>query len=179
MSKGNMYRTDSPEKKGPNINGEISTSFIQVINPEGNNIGEMYIKDALNLATEYGLDLVEVAPNSHPPVCKIIDYGKYIYDQKKKQKENHTGKVDTKEIRLGVSTEKHDLEIKAKHAKEFLNKGHKVKLQVKFKGRENHHPELGENMIQSMVELIGGENVKMLQSPNKDGRFMSATLIKK
>ena len=158
---------------GPRVNGRISSPEVQVISSEGENLGILTIKEALYHAKEEGLDLIEIAPNAKPPVCKIIDIGKYKYDQQKKankaKKKQKT--VELKEIKLRPSTETHDYNFKIKNAQKFLSKGNKVKFTVKFKGREMQHNYLGKellNRIQDDTKKFG----KLELSPKFEGRQM-------
>ena len=127
--------------KGPKINERIRALEVQVINSEGKNLGTLNIKEAIETARQEGLDLIEISPNANPPVCKIIDVGKYKYDlQKKANKAKKKQKtINLKEIKLRPVTEIHDYNFKIKNAKKFLEKGDKVKFTVKFKGREMQH----------------------------------------
>tara|TARA_B100001765_G_C19439577_1_gene309370 strand:- start:102 stop:653 length:552 start_codon:yes stop_codon:yes gene_type:complete len=158
---------------GPRVNGRISSPEVQVISREGENLGILSIKEALYRAKEEGLDLIEISPNSKPPVCKIIDIGKYKYDlQKKANKAKKKQKiVELKEIKLRPGTEIHDYNFKIKNAQKFLLKGNKVKFTVKFKGREMQHNYLGKellNRIQDDTKKFG----KLELSPKFEGRQM-------
>ena len=119
-------------------------------------MGVLPIEEALRLAAERSLDLVEVAPQAQPPVCRIMDYGKYRYEQTKKEKlaKKHQQAVKIKEIKLHPRIDQHDLAIKEKHAREFLEKGHKVKVTVQFKGRELSHIEFGQQLLTDMLNAI-------------------------
>ena len=137
--------------------------------------------EALSRAREAGLDLVEVAPTSEPPVCRIMDYGKWLYQQKRRVRESHkkTHHVATlKEIRLRPETDKHDLEIKSNHAREFLEKGHKVQFTLFFRGRQMLHKEMGGEILDQISK--GLEDIaKVEQSARLAGRRMTLTLIPK
>jgi len=137
--------------------------------------------DALGRARDVGLDLVEVAPTSEPPVCRIMDYGKWLYQQKRRVRDSHKKAhhvATLKEIRLRPETDKHDLEIKSRHAREFLEKGHKVQFTLFFRGRQMLHKELGTEMLAQITK--GLEDVsKVEQSPRMAGRRMTLTLIPK
>ena len=157
--------------KIPRANNRINSLEVQVISSEGQNLGVLSTKEALNLAKEEGLDLIEIAPNAKPPVCKIIDMGKYKYDlQKKANKAKKKQKIsELKEIKLRPGTEIHDYNFKIKNAQKFLSKGDKVKFTVKFKGREMQHHHLGTelmNRIQEDTKKFG----KLELSPKFDGR---------
>ncbi len=136
--------------------------------------------EAISRAREAGLDLVEVAPNSDPPVCRIMDYGKYLYQQKRKfreaQKKHHQHAMTLKEIRLRPETDHHDLEIKLKHAREFLEKGHKVQFTVFFRGRQMLHKEKGYEILDRVTESLQ-EMSKVEQPAKMAGRRMKLLLV--
>ena len=135
-------------------------------------------EDALEKARESGLDLVEVAANSRPPVCRIMDYGRYKYEQKKKRtgknKQAHTASL--KEVKMRPGTDLHDLNFKLNNARRFLMDGDKVKVTVMFRGREMVHPERGRKQLQQVIELLGPK-AKMENPPRMEGRFMSTILV--
>ena len=139
--------------KGPKINERIRALEVQVINSEGKNLGTLNIKEAIETAKQEGLDLIEISPNANPPVCKIIDVGKYKYDlQKKANKAKKKQKIiNLKEIKLRPVTEIHDYNFKLKNAQRFLQKGDKVKFTVKFKGREMQHTHLGNELMDRII----------------------------
>ena len=134
--------------KGPKSNNRINSPEVQVINSSGENLGVINTNEAIAMAKEEGLDLIEIAPNAKPPVCKIIDIGKYKYDaQKKANKAKKKQKIILlKEIKLRPVTETHDYEFKVKNAKKFISKGDKVKFTIRFKGRELQHSHLGKRI---------------------------------
>ena len=125
-----------------------------MIGADGAQLGIMSARDALNLAAEKNLDLVKIAPQATPPVCKIIDYGKYRFEQAKREKEAKKNQktVEIKEIRLGLSIDVHDFETKGKHAMRFLDEGNKVKVSIRFRGRELGHPEIGLETMRRFAE---------------------------
>ena len=139
--------------RGPRINDKIRALEVQVISSDKKNLGTLPIKKAIEMAKEEGLDLIEISPNANPPVCKIIDIGKYKYDlQKKANKAKKKQKiVNLKEIKLRPVTEIHDYNFKIKNAKKFLAKGDKVKFTVQFKGREMQHTNLGYNLMNRII----------------------------
>tara|TARA_B100000029_G_scaffold365600_1_gene358943 strand:- start:451 stop:996 length:546 start_codon:yes stop_codon:yes gene_type:complete len=139
--------------RGPRINERIRASEVQVISSDGNNLGTIKTREAVEMAKQEGLDLIEISPNANPPVCKIIDIGKYRYDlQKKASKAKKRQKViNLKEIKLRPVTEIHDYNFKLKNAKRFLEKGDKVKFTVKFKGREMQHTHLGNQLMDRII----------------------------
>ena len=139
--------------RGPKANEKIRSPQVQVISSNGKNLGILNIKEAINAARQEGLDLIEISPNAKPPVCKIIDIGKYKYDlQKKANKAKKKQKiVNLKEIKLRPVTEIHDYNFKIKNAQKFLSKGDKVKFTVQFKGREMQHTHLGHKLMQRII----------------------------
>lgn len=166
-------KTNVPQK-GPSsehrINQQIRAPKVRVVT-EGKGIEEVETKTAIRMAEEAGLDLVEVSPNQDPPVCKIIDYGKYRYEQQKKKKEQAKNQhvIHIKEIKLKPKIGDHDYEIKVKHGTEFLDKGDKVKFSLRFRGREMAHPELGMKIMERVVKDV--DEVGVLESPAKmEGR---------
>ena len=139
--------------KGPKANERIRTPQVQVIGSDGKNLGTLATQEAINIARQEGLDLIEISPNANPPVCKIIDIGKYKYDlQKKANKAKKKQKIiNLKEIKLRPTTETHDYNFKIKNANKFLAKGDKVKFTVQFKGREMQHTNLGYNLMNRII----------------------------
>ncbi|RZO47885.1 MAG: translation initiation factor IF-3 [Candidatus Pelagibacterales bacterium] len=139
--------------RGPRVNERIRSSEVQVISSDGNNLGTLATQEAINIAKQEGLDLIEISPNAKPPVCKIIDIGKYKYDlQKKANKAKKKQKIiNLKEIKLRPVTEIHDYNFKIKNAQKFLEKGDKVKFTVKFKGREMQHTHLGNKLMDRII----------------------------
>ena len=139
--------------RGPKANERIRATQVQVISSDGKNLGTLSTQEAINIAKQKGLDLIEISPNANPPVCKIIDIGKYKYDlQKKANKAKKKQKiVNLKEIKLRPVTEIHDYNFKIKNAKKFLSKGDKVKFTVQFKGREMQHKHLGHELMKRII----------------------------
>ena len=139
--------------RGPKANERIRSPQVQVISSDGKNLGTLSTQEAINRAKQEGLDLIEISPNANPPVCKIIDIGKYKYDlQKKANKAKKKQKiVNLKEIKLRPVTEIHDYNFKIKNAQKFLSKGDKVKFTVQFKGREMQHTHLGHKLMQRII----------------------------
>ena len=140
--------------RGPKANERIRASEVQVISSEGKNLGTLSTREAINIAKQEGLDLIEISPNANPPVCKIIDIGKYKYDQQKKaHKAKKRQKVmNLKEIKLRPVTEIHDYNFKIKNAQRFLTKGDKVKFTVQFRGREMQHTDLGYDLMKRITD---------------------------
>ncbi len=139
--------------KGPKANERIRSPQVQVISSDGKNLGTLNTQEAINIAKQEGLDLIEISPNANPPVCKIIDIGKYKYDlQKKANKAKKKQKIiNLKEIKLRPVTEIHDYNFKIKNAQKFLSKGDKVKFTVQFKGREMQHTHLGHELMKRII----------------------------
>ncbi len=151
-----MNRRGSYNNNQVRKNERIRAPEIRVIGPEGNQLGVMTPKDALAIAKRLELDLVEVSASARPPVCRILDYGKYQYELSKKQKENKQGSSNQKikEIKLRVGIDTHDYMTKIRHAEEFLDKGNKLKITLQFRGREMEHKDLGlEKVKQAIVDL--------------------------
>ncbi len=150
------YQQRNRGPKGLRRNERIRCAEVRVIGPEGANIGVMSPKKALELAKEVGLDLVELSPNAKPPVCRILDFGKYLYEESKKQKDTKQHVTKLKEIKFRVSIDPHDFLTKMKRAEGFLDDGDKVKLSLGFRGRENEHRELGFERIKEAVKELSG-----------------------
>ena len=158
----------------PRVNNKIRSNEVQLITHEGENIGVVQIGEAINRAQEVGLDLIEIAPNVKPPVCKIIDHGKYKYElQKKASNAKKKQKIiNLKEIKLRPNTDKHDYNFKIKAADKFLVKGDKVKFTIRFKGREMEYMEAANNLIQRIIEDT--KKVGKVEQPSKmEGRQMT------
>ncbi len=157
--------------KGPRTNEKIRASEVQVIASDGKNLGTLKTQEAINIAKQEGLDLIEISPNASPPVCKIIDIGKYKYDlQKKANKAKKKQKIiNLKEIKLRPVTEIHDYNFKIKNAQRFLTKGDKVKFTVQFKGREMQHTELGYELMKRIIQDTSSVG-KIEVEPKFEGR---------
>ncbi len=162
------------------INDQIKASQVRVIGNDGQQLGIMSLSAALDAAAEEHLDLVEIAPEATPPVCKIMDFGKYKFEKEKREKESKKKQqiVELKEIQLRCRIETHDFETKLKHANRFLNDGNKVKVVLKFMGREITHPERGTELLQRFIEGCG-ENCSVEKAPLLDGRNMIMILAPK
>ena len=150
---------------------------MRLIDADGNQVGIVSIKEAMEAAREAGLDLINISPNAAPPVCKIADYGKYRYDQQKRQKEakKKQSTVEVKEMRLGIFTEEHDLETKAKLVSKFLEGGDKVKVSIRFRGREMGYTSKGEETMAQFASMVS-EFGKIEKKPVLEGRNMSMVL---
>ena len=168
-----MNKTFHGSKQGPAVNSRISARSVRVISEKGEMLGVLDLQKALSLAFEQGLDLVEVSPNASPPVCKIMDMGKYKYDAQKKanKAKKKQKKIELKEIKLRPVTEVHDYTFKIKNAQKFLTKGDKVKFTIKFKGRELQHSHLG-NELMDKIKLDMKEIGRVELHPKFDGKQM-------
>lgn len=149
------------------INREIRAPRVRVIDSEGNQLGILTVMDAIGRAEQVGLDLVEISPTADPPVCKIIDFGKYRYQQTKKEKESKKSQhqVKVKEIKVKPNTDDHDLETKLRHAREFITKGNKVKITCTFRGREMAHTEFGFKIVKKLCDDLA--DIATPESPAK------------
>lgn len=167
----------APERGGPRINEAIDTSTIQLIDATGNNVGTVSIADALARAAEAGLDLVEIAPNSVPPVCKILDFGKYKYQAQKKAAEARKKQrtVEIKEIKMRPNIDVHDYDVKMRSMRRFFEEGDKVKVTLRFRGREMAHQELGAQLL-DRVKQDTTTIAKVESEPKLEGRQMVMVL---
>ena len=159
--------------RGPRSNNRITSPDVQVISSDGDNLGVLNLSEAIKKAKNEGLDLIEIAPNAKPPVCKIMDMGKYKYDAQKKanKAKKKQKKIELKEIKLRPVTETHDYEFKVKNAKKFISKGDKVKFTIRFKGRELQHSHLG-NELMDKIKLDMKEIGRVELHPKFDGKQM-------
>lgn len=165
------------KREGERINQFIKASEVRVVHDKKGSLGIMNIKDALALAREEDSDLVEIVPNANPPVCKIINYGKYKFELQKKNKEAKKKQklVQLKEIKMRPQISVHDYNFKMKHIREFLNEGNKVKITIMFRGREMAHTEFGYDLIAKIIKDL--ENEASTEKPPKmEGRNLSAVL---
>ncbi len=151
---------------------------MRVIDEDGNSLGVLPTHEALRIASARGFDLVEIAPNSNPPVCKIINYGKYNYERQKKEKLVKKNQVTmvVKEIRFNANTDKHDIEFKSRHLRQFLIEGHKVKASITYKGRMITHPEIGQKLMAQVLENVL-ELGKLESNPRMEGKLLIAYLL--
>lgn len=159
------------------VNKQIRAPKVRVIGPDGEQVGVLTLQEALQKATVEGLDLVEIVPNSNPPVCKIINYGKYRYDQTKREKESKKAQhqIKVKEVKVKPNIDDHDLQTKLRHARDFLAEGNKVKVTCMFRGREMAHPEIGHRLMAKVIAEL--EDVSATESPaNMMGRFLTIVL---
>jgi len=162
------------------VNDEIDVPQVRVIDAKGENHGVISLEDALEIADEAGLDLVEVSPQVSPPVCKVLDYGKYKYEQQKKANEARKKQktIDVKEIKMRPSIDEHDYQVKMKNVRKFLNHGDKVKVTIRFRGREMAHQDLGLRVLTRVREELE-EIIKIEQMPKTEGRLMVMVITPK
>lgn len=175
-------------KESVRINEEIRVREVRVTNAEGEQLGIMQTRDALRMAVEQHLDLVEIAPKAKPPVCRIMDFGKYRYEQQKKEKEARKKQkvITIKEVKLRPNIEQHDFEVKLKNAVRFLQDGDKVKVTIMFRGRELSHPELGKEILGRVAQelkdtvtierdaKLEGKNMIMILAPKAPAKAKAA-----
>ena len=175
-----MAYVNNISNKGQRINEMIRVREVRLIDEEGNQLGIVPTPEALRMAKDKGLDLVEVSPNANPPVCKILDYGKYRFEQEKKLRDAKKNQkvLKLKEIRMQPKIGSGDLDTKAKHIQEFLDEGDKVKVTIRFRGRELAHTELGYEVLNEVLKrLTSAYNIE--KPAAMDGRNMSVTISAK
>jgi translation initiation factor IF-3 len=162
---------------GPRANYRIRIPQARVIGVDGEQLGVMATRDAQKIADQEGLDLVEISPNAHPPVCRIMDLGKFKYEQAKSERKARKKQTSTlKEMRYRPKIDKHDIAFKTKHVHAFLEAGHKVKVYVEFRGREVTHTEFGIRILSRVEELLKGVGVPETR-PRMEGRHMTMLFI--
>lgn len=162
------------------VNEDIRVKEVRLVSEDGEQLGIVPIREALALAEEKGVDLVEVAPSAKPPVCRMMDYGKFKFEQSKREKESRKKQkiISIKEVKMRPNIEEHDFQVKAKNARKFLSAGDKLKFTIMFRGRQITHPELGEKLcIQLAKELSDISSVE--KSPKVEGRNMVMILVPK
>jgi len=166
--------------KSIRINQEIRAEQLRIIGPSGEQLGVMSLSEALKIAEEAGVDLIEISPNADPPVAKVVDWGKYQYQKMKEQQKSrkHAKTVELKQMRMGLKIGANDLEIKLRKIREFLQVGHKVKIFILFRGREMAHQELGYEMIDKIVAKLE-ECAILEQKPQMAGRNLSIVVRSK
>ncbi len=171
------FRAPPPTKEGPRTNQEIRVREVQLIDHEGSNRGIIPTEEAMDIAVEAGLDLVEIQPNAQPPVCKIMDYGRYKYQSQKKAAEARKKQktVEIKEIKMRPNIDTHDYEVKMRNMLRFFNDGDKVKVTLRFRGREMAHQDLGMKLLNKVREETE-EIAKVESSPRLEGRQMVMVL---
>lgn len=155
------------------MNHQIRAREVRVIDGEGTQLGVMQVRDALAIATQRELDLVEVAPNANPPVCRLMDYGKYLYEKQKRERESRKAQkqIEIKELKLSPRTDEHDIQVALTKIRKFAKDGAKTRVRIKFKGREMAHPEVAQALLQRVAEDV--KDVTTVESmPAFDGRSM-------
>jgi len=163
-----------PSKDGPNVNTEIRSAEVRLIDADGSNVGVVSINDALSRAEAAGLDLVEIVPNSQPPVCKILDFGKFKYEEQKRKNEARKKQkvIEVKEIKMRPGIDEHDYQVKMKAIHRFLDEGDKVKVTLRFRGREMAHQEIGARVLERVQEDLN-TIAKVEAFPRMEGRQMT------
>lgn len=166
-----------PSKDGPRANEDIQADPVRLVDADGEMVGVIGLQEAIDMAVEVGLDLVEVSPNADPPVCKILDYGKYKYEAQKKANEARKKQkiIEVKEIKMRPGIDDHDYEVKMKAVRRFLDDGDKVKMTIRFRGREMAHQDLGLKVLERVREEVD-EIAKVEQHPRPEGRLMTMVI---
>ena len=162
------------------MNDQIEAPQVRVVDADGEMVGVISKEEGLEIAFEAGLDLVEISPNADPPVCKVLDYGKYKYEAQKKANEARKKQkvIDVKEIKMRPGIDEHDYQVKMRSVKRFLGDGDKVKMTIRFRGREMAHQELGMKVLDRVREDVG-ELAKVEQFPKSEGRLMTMVIAPK
>lgn len=173
-------RSTTIQPKESRINEGIRSREVRVVDPDGAQLGVLPIAQALAEAAQRGLDLVEVAPEANPPVCRIMDFGQYKYQQARRLKEARKKQtvIQVKEVKMGPKTDTHDFDFKAKHVRRFLEDGNKAKVTVRFKGREMAHTQLGWKMLEKMTQTVADIGV-VENNPRLEGRMLSMIIAPK
>ena len=167
----------TPSREGPRVNDQISVASVRLIDAEGTNVGVVAVRDALERAYDSGLDLVEISPGANPPVCKILDYGRYKYEAQKKKNEARKKQkvIEIKEIKMRPNIDTHDYDVKMRSIQKFIGEGDKVKVTMRFRGREMVHQELGLAVLQKVRDELE-ELAKVEQFPKLEGRQMTMVM---
>ena len=165
---------------GPRVNEQIEAEKVRVVNADGEMVGVISKEEGIEIAFEAGLDLVEVSPSADPPVCKVLDYGKYKYEAQKKANEARKKQkvIDVKEIKMRPGIDEHDYQVKMRSVRRFLDEGDKVKMTIRFRGREMTHQELGMKVLDRVREDVD-ELAKVEQFPKSEGRLMTMVIAPK
>ena len=166
-------------QKNPRVNNQIKLSQIRLIDENGQNLGIVETDKALEIAREKGLDLIEIAPNVRPPVCRIMDYGKYQYQKSREERQKKTKqkKIEIKGVRISLRTGQHDLEVKVKQANKFLDRGHKVKIEMILRGREKALLAIAKEKLNKFIELISPD-IEIEKEAERQPRGLSVMVIK-
>lgn len=169
-----------PSREGPRINEDIEAEQVRVVDADGEMVGVIATADGIEMAYDVGLDLVEVSPNADPPVCKILDYGKYKYETQKKANEARKKQkvIEIKEIKMRPGIDEHDYQVKMRSVRRFLGDGDKVKMTVRFRGREMAHQEFGMKVLDRVREELT-EDAKVELYPRMEGRMMTMVIAPK
>ncbi|CCQ72070.1 translation initiation factor IF-3 [Magnetospira sp. QH-2] len=172
-----MPNQTPPSKDGPRTNEDITVPSVRLVGADGEMLGVVSVREALEVAADSGLDLVEVSPNADPPVCKILDYGKFKYEAQKKKAEARKKQkvIEVKEIKMRPGIDQHDYDVKMKKVRQFLDNGDKVKMTMRFRGREMAHQELGMNVLRKARQEVD-EQAKVELEPRMEGRQMTMVL---
>ena len=172
--------TQTPSRDGPRVNQQIAADPVRVVDANGEMVGVIPLKQGLEIAFQAGLDLVEVSPNASPPVCKVLDYGKYKYETQKKANEARKKQkvIEVKEIKMRPGIDEHDYQVKMRSVRRFLDDGDKVKMTIRFRGREMAHQELGMKVLDRIRADIEVQ-AKVEQTPRTEGRMMTMVLAPK
>ena len=170
----------TPTREGPRVNDDIAVLRVRLVDERGNMVGVVGRNEALTMASDAGLDLVEVAPTADPPVCKILDFGKYKYEEQKKKNEARKKQkiIEVKEIKLRPSIDDHDYDVKVRSMLKFIEEGDKVKVTMRFRGRELAHQELGMDVLVRVKDALD-EIAKVEQMPRMEGRQMTMVMAPK
>ena len=170
----------TPTRDGPRVNDQITAPEVRVVGADGEVIGVLSVEEGIEHAYDAGLDLVEVSPNADPPVCKILDYGKFKYEAQKKANEARKKQkvIEVKEIKMRPNIDDHDYDVKMRNVKRFIDDGDKVKMTIRFRGREMAHQDLGLAVLQRVKEEMD-ELAKVEQFPKTEGRMMTMVLAPK
>ncbi len=170
----------SPTREGPRANGEITAKEVRLIGADGENVGVVSVREAVRLANEAGLDLIEISPNAVPPVCKILDLGKYRYELQKKKAEARKNQkvVEIKEVKLSPNIDTHDYEVKLRNAQRFISDGNKVKFSLRFRGREMAYLQQGQDVMNRVV-ADSEAYAKVEQAAKLEGKQMTMVLSPK
>lgn len=174
------FQRDRRRPEGPRVNHRIRISPIRVVMEDGTQLGVIPTSEALAKAEELGLDLVEISPTAQPPVCKIIDYGKFKFDTAKKAREQkrNSFQSELKQIRFRPKTEEHDFAFKVRNSREFIEEGHKVQFEVRFRGRENAHPDVGKLVLDRVAKELM-DIAKLVSIPRYEGKSMTMIMAPK
>jgi len=167
----------TPSREGPRVNDQIAVASVRLIDAEGTNVGVVSTREAQQLAFDSGLDLVEISPGASPPVCKILDYGRYKYEAQKKKNEARKKQkvIEIKEIKMRPNIDTHDYDVKMRSIQKFIGEGDKVKVTMRFRGREMVHQELGLAVLQKVRDELE-EEAKVEQFPKLEGRQMTMVM---